>query len=281
MNKAARDLNNKSHAQDPTHPDNPISNGTNGPGNTEANKLAQLESRLEDYLIFLDKLAGRVKDWEIATRRSVESLQQWGITFGIVLAPPSSGPHPPAYQAFTSLLYSLPGLCRTLEDDLQTTFHPLLRKLKVMAEHPKQLLNEMHALKLRRSPLARIWRPGTSGDHRRYLALRSTLLSQLPVLLDAMERAIELAVRMMTQSRVTFFRAVREKWIHLFNSLTEEGEHYGGTEETLRAWQVRWEEGQKMLLIWEKRYISAESALWLSLSVTSAGAPLVNGQELD
>ena len=296
MDKVARDLDDVRESVRGILPKTiPTFNGTNGPGNTEANKLAQLESRLDDYVIFSDRFAECVKDWEIATRRSVESLQQWGITFGAVLAlaPPSSAPYHPAYQVFISLLYSLRGLCRTLEDDLQTTFQPLLRKLKAMTKHPKRLLNEMHSLELPPSPLARFWRPDTSKNHHRYLAIRSTLLSQLPVFLDAMDRAIELAVRIMTQRQVTFLDAVRSKWIHLFNSLKEEGEHYGGTEETLRAWQVRWAVGRQMLLIWGERYLGESAVREVSPATSSeinppawppamsAGLPPVNGEELD
>jgi hypothetical protein len=293
MEKVARDLDEVREAVHGVLPirTTPISIGTNGPGNTEADKLAQLESRLDDYAVFPDMFAERVKDWEIATRRSVESLQQWGITFGAVLAlaPPSSAPSHPAYQVFISLLYSLRGLCRTLEEDFQTTLHPLLRKLQLMTKHPKRLLSEMHSLELPPSPLARFWRPYTSKNHHRYLALRSTLLSELPVLLDAMDRAIELAVRIMTQRRVIFLNAVRTKWIHLFDSLKEEDEHYGRTEETLRAWQVRWEMGRQMLLIWEERYLG-ESAAWEATSsetsplarppATSVELPPMNGEEL-
>lgn len=290
MEKVARDLNNESkvaphvpHIRTPTIP-----NMENGPANMEDNNLGQLEKRLHDYPVFLDTLAERAKDWGIAVRCSVESLQLWSITFGAVLGFPSSpsASYPPSYEAFISLLTSLSGLCTTLEHDIRTTLNPLLHELKAMTEHPKLRLKEMHALESSRSPssLTRFWRSDTFKNHRRYLDLRSKLLSELPVLLDAMDRAIGLVVRMVIQG---FLTAVREKWINLFNSLQEEGERYGGTEETLKAWRARWEFGRRMLLIWEESYVLGESAgrsemsLPVRLSVTSAELPPANGKASD
>ncbi|KAG8218110.1 hypothetical protein J3R82DRAFT_3632 [Butyriboletus roseoflavus] len=270
-----------------------ISTRINGHGTTESNTLAQLESRLKGYPNFLDKFAEGVTDWAVAMRHSVESLQKWGISFGAVLGLASpSAVHCAAYEVFTSLLSSLPEVCTSLENDLQKTFNPLLRKLKEMTEHPKRRLNEMHSLESARtpsSPLVRLRGSDTSKNHQYYHQLRSTLLSQLPVLLQAMDRATALAVLIVAQRQVAFFNAVRDKWINFFNSMTEEGEHYGGAEETLRTWRARWEEGLQTLLRWGMKYRLGESAVrqnssasWseislpIQLSVASAGLPLVN-----
>ena len=289
MKKVAGDLNESKvvlrvpHIKIPTIP-----KLKNGPANTEDNNLVQLEKRLHDYPIFLDTLAERVEDWGIAMRCSVESLQLWGDTFGAVLGLPSSpsAPYPPAYEAFISLLTSLLALCTTLERDIRTTLNPLLHELKAMTEHPKLRLKEMHALESSRSPpaLTKLWRSDTIKNHQRYRYLRSKLLSELPILFDAMDRVIGLAVRITIQR---FLAAVKEKWINLFNSLREEGERYGGTEETLRAWRVRWEIGRRMLLIWEESYVLGESAarskrsLPVRLSATSAELLPMNGKESD
>ncbi|KAI9464895.1 Dbl homology domain-containing protein [Boletus coccyginus] len=262
------------------------SNGINGSTNTDTEiaQLAQLESRLDGYSIFLGRLAEHIKCWENETRRCVESLQRWSITFGAVLGLPplSSASYPPAYKEFTSLLFFLSELCTTLE----MTLDPLLHKLEAMTEHPKRLLEEMHTLESLRTPsslFARFWRPNTS---KRYHNLQSELSSQLPVLLDAMDRAIGLAVRIMTQE---FLEPVRGKWIKLFDSLREANEHYGGAEETSRAWRGRWEDGWQMFLTWREGFILREStvrgihssarsdlSLPVRLSVTSAEPPSAN-----
>lgn len=280
MEKFARDLSGRKYSSS-VHPIKTLftSNGTNGPVNLESNKLAQLESRLDAYRISLDRLAERVKDWEIATRRSVESLQRWGTTFGGVLGLETLPSAPRAYEAFVSLLSSLQGLSTTLEDDLQTTLYPLLQKLKTMTEHPKRLLAEMHFLERPRTPSSpwKLWRSGNCGDRFRYL--QSTLLSELPVLLDAMDRAIGLALRSILQG---FLKSVRKKWIDLFDSLKEDSERYGGTEETLRTWRKRWEVGWQALLVWEEKYVSAvrsETSLPMRLPTTSEVPAPTSGKE--
>ncbi|KAN0098062.1 Dbl homology (DH) domain containing protein [Tylopilus felleus] len=197
----------------------------------EANELPQLEVRLHEYPIFLDTLAEHIKNWGIASRRSVASLQQWSITFGALLGHQPS-PSVPAHEAFTSLLSSLADLCRALEDNIQTSLYPLFHELKAIMENPKRFLDEMHALELPRArcPLWKLFRR-----------------------LDTLDRAIGLAIHKVVQE---FLGVVKEKWIHFFNSLTEEGECYGGTEETLRAWQMRWEVAQRQLLFWAQTFLS-------------------------
>lgn len=223
----------------------------------EANELPQLEVRLHEYPIFLDTLAEHIKNWGIASRRSVASLQQWSITFGALLGHQPS-PSVPAHEAFTSLLSSLADLCRALEDNIQTSLYPLFHELKAIMENPKRFLDEMHALELPRArcPLWKLFRRLDTckvQDHQRYLSLRSRLLSELPVLFKKVDRAIGLAIHKVVQE---FLGVVKEKWIHFFNSLTEEGECYGGTEETLRAWQMRWEVAQRQLLFWAQTFLS-------------------------
>ncbi|KAI9464891.1 hypothetical protein HD554DRAFT_1238279 [Boletus coccyginus] len=288
MGKVARDLNSV-RENVPIVPPIKISttfNGTNASANTEPNELAQLESRLYDYSNFLGRLAEHIKDWEIETRRCVDSLQRWSIAFGAVLGLPplQSASYPLAYAAFTSLLSSLSGLCTTLEMSLD----PFLRKLEAMTEHPKRLLKELHTLESPRTPshFSRIRRSNTSKNHQRYRSLRSQLSSQLPTLLGKMDRAIGLAVRIVTQG---FLKAVREKWTKLFDSLKGEGECYGGAEETLSAWRERWEVAGQILSIWEERFELEEPAVWVNhpsarsdmslpvrLSVTSAELPPAN-----
>ena len=280
MEKFARDLSSRKYR--PSVPPIKtlfISNWTNEPVNSESNKLAQLESRLDDSRIFLGRLAECVKDWEIATRRSVESLRRWGTTFGGILGLETLPSVPRAYEAFISLLSSLQGLSTTLGEDLQTTFYPLLQRLKMMTEHPKRLLSEMHSLERPRTPSSplRLRRFGKSKD--RFLYLQSTLLSELPVLLDAMDRAIELVLRAIIQE---FLRSVRRKWIDLFDSLKEDGECYGGTEETLKTWRKRWEVGWQALLVWEEKYVSAvrsEMSLPMRLPTTSDVPTPTSGKE--
>lgn len=217
--------------------------------------MTQLESRLDDYRIFLDRLAEHVKDWEVETRHSMESLQRWGTTFGAVLGLETSPPESESYEAFILVLSTTQGLSTALEDNLQTIFYPLLQKLKAMTEHPKRLLREIHSFESFRtpsSPLVRFWRSDTSKNHQRFLYLRSTLLSELPILLGAMNRAIGLAFHTITQG---FLKAVREIWIEFLDSLLVEGEHYG--QEILRTWQMRSEDVQQALLDWDRKYVSA------------------------
>jgi len=292
MEKIARDLSRENMPVVFPTKISTTSNGLNGSTNTETNKLAQLESRLYDYSIFLGTFTKHVKRWEIETRRCVESLQRWSITFGAVLGLPplSSASYPPAYEKFTSLLFSLSELCTRLEMILD----PFLHELVAMTEHPKRLLKEMHTLESLRtpsSPFARFWRRNTSDNDQRYYNLQSQLSSQLPVLLGAMDRAIRLAVRIMTQE---FLEAVRGKWIQFFDSLREVDEFNGGAEETLRAWRERWEDGWQLLLVWRENFILGEStvgevhsparsdlSLPIKLSVTSAELSPANGEESD
>ncbi|KAG6375288.1 Dbl homology domain-containing protein [Boletus reticuloceps] len=226
---------------------------THGPASTEAGNLAQLENRLRQYVIFLDILAWHVKDLEVATRLSVESLQEWSITFSAVLGlgPSQSAPYLPAYVAFTSLLSSLLVLCTTVESDLQISLIPL-NKLKAMTERPKQLLDEMHTLETRilSSPFAKILHYlDFSKDRRHHIDLRSKLLVELPLLLNAMDRAIGLVIRIAIQGILKFLERVRDKWMSFFNSMVEGDERYGGTQE---SWSTAWEDGRQMLMAWEE-----------------------------
>ncbi|KAF8119556.1 Dbl homology domain-containing protein, partial [Boletus edulis] len=218
---------------------------THGPASTEVDDLAQLENRLRQYLIFLDNLARYVKDLEGAIRLSVELLQQWSITFGAVLGfgPSQSASYLPAYAALIPLLSSLLELCKTMESDLQISFIPLLNKLKAMTERPQQLLDEMHTLEPHTpsSPFAK-FKYHFFNKRRRYTDLRSKLLAELPLLLNAMDRAIGLAIRIAIQGILKFVERVRDKWMSFFNSMVEGDEHYGGTEEILRAWSTAWED---------------------------------------
>ncbi|KAF8432265.1 Dbl homology domain-containing protein [Boletus edulis BED1] len=240
-----------------------ISIRTDGPVSTEADDLAQLENRLRQYPIFLDDLARHVKDLEVATRLSVESLQQWVITFSAVLGPePSqSAPYPPANAAFTPLLSSLLDLCKTMESDLQMSIIPF-NKLKAMTERPKQLLDEMHTLESHTpsTPFAKfLFLYYFFNRRRRYTDLRSKLLAELPLLLIAMDRAIGLAIRIAIQGILKFVERIRDKWMGFFNSMvSEDDEHYDGTE-IVRAWSVAWEDGRQKLMTWEEVYVLRES----------------------
>lgn len=226
---------------------------------SKANELPRLGAQLDAYPTFLDELAECIKTWGIETCRSVESLQRWAITFagavfGSAPSPSPSSPYPFGYNAFTSSLSSLSILCVTLQDDIQMILKHL-HELKERTKNPKQLFNEMHALRPFRissesSPRSRR-RDNTSTlkSRERYLLLQSQLSSELPRLLDTMDRVIGLVIGMVTEG---FLKVVKEKWINLFNSMMEEGERYDGIEETSKAWQAAWEVGMQEYSIWNK-----------------------------
>lgn len=238
----------------------------------EAVEVARLEAELQRYNTFFDKLAKDVRDWRIATHVSLVALRQWGITFGAVLgltpSPSSLNPEltpdsptaraidtsdpevrSEAYDAFTSLLSSLPPLCDMFEERLQEAFIPLLYDLKSMLDPPKKLLTAMYTL----APLhAALLQTSTTPSRARrpaqtlltasqsYLALRSALAIELPLLLAALNRATALAVRLLAEEQANFYSLVRERWGELWDALRVEGERCGPAEETLRVWWERW-----------------------------------------
>ncbi|KAF9222409.1 hypothetical protein BS17DRAFT_186920 [Gyrodon lividus] len=239
----------------------------NEPDNAEAVEVARLEGELQKYSAFLDKLAKDVRDWRNTVHTSLVALRQWGITFGAVLgltpSPsalnpdlPSEGPNDAdaevrseAYDAFTLLLSTLPGLSTTLEQNLQSAFVPILCDLKTMIEPPIKLLSAMHSLEPLHTAL--LHNPFPPSKSRRpaqtlltasqsYLALRSALSSELPILLRALNRATGLAVRVLAQEQTAFYEAVGERWAELWDALRVEGERCGGADETLRVWWERW-----------------------------------------
>ncbi|KIJ66118.1 hypothetical protein HYDPIDRAFT_27311 [Hydnomerulius pinastri MD-312] len=240
-----------------------------GPDNAEAAEVVRLEGELQKYSAFLDRLAKDVRDWRIAMHTSLVALRQWGITFGAVLgltpSPSAFNPDLPpegpndadpevrseAYDAFTLLLSTLPGLSTILEENLNESFIPILCELKSMIEPPTKLLSAMHSLEPLHTAL--LHTPFSPSKSRRpapalltasqsYLALRSSLSSELPVLLSAMNRATGLVVRIVAQEQVRFYEAVGERWAELWDALRVEGERCGGAEETLRVWWERWGE---------------------------------------
>ncbi|KAF8131885.1 hypothetical protein EV363DRAFT_1398292 [Boletus edulis] len=237
----------------------------NASDNAEAAQVARLEGELQRYAVFLDKFAKDVKDWRLSMRHALVALWQWGITFGAVLGlTPSPSVtldgsrsvddldgegRSEAYDAFTLLLASLPGLCTDLEQELQKSFIPLLSNLKTMMEPPTKLLHAMHSLE----PLhvALLHTPYSPSKSRRpapalltasqsYLALRSALSAELPILLRAMNKATGLAVRIVAERQAAFYSSVGERWAELWDALKVEGERCGAAEETLRVWWERW-----------------------------------------
>lgn len=240
----------------------------------EAVEVARLEGELQRYAAFLDKLAKDVKDWRLSMRQALVALWQWGMTFGAVLGlTPSPSVlldrsksadeldaegRSEAYDAFTLLLASLPGLCADLEQELQKSFIPLLCNLKTMMEPPTKLLHAMHSLE----PLhvALLHTPFSQTKSRRppptlltasqsYLALRSALSAELPILLRAMNKATGLAVRIIAKQQSAFYTSVGERWAELWDALRVEGERCSGAEETLRVWWDRWAEVEVRLSV--------------------------------
>ena len=243
----------------------------NASDNAEAIEVARLEGELQQYAVFLDKLAKEVKDWRLTMRQALVTLWQWGITFGAVLgltpAPslldiskptdePDSEGRSEAYDAFTLLLASLPGLCTDLEQELQKSFIPLLCNLKTMVEPPTKLLSAMHSLEplhvaLLHTPVAKSRRPAPAllTASQSYLALRSALSSELPILLRAMNKATGLAVCIVAEKQAAFYASVGERWAELWDALRVEGERCGGADETLRVWWERWGEVETRLSV--------------------------------
>ena len=247
--------------------------GENTSDNAEAVEVARLEGELQRYATFLDKLAKDVKEWRLSMRQALVALWQWGITFGAVLGltpsqsvldtskpadEPADEGRSEAYDAFTLLLASLPGLCTDLEQELQKSFLPLLCNLKAMMEPPTKLLNAMHSLE----PLhvALLHTPFSPSKSRRpapalltasqsYLALRSALSSELPILLRGMNRATGMAVSMVAEQQSVFYASVGERWAELWDALRVEGERCGGADETLRVWWERWGEVEARLSV--------------------------------
>lgn len=245
----------------------------NASDNAEAVEVARLEGELQRYAVFLDKLAKEVKEWRVSMRQALVALWQWGITFGAVLGLTPSPSlldisrstdeadgegRSEAYDAFTMLLASLPGLCTDLEQELQKSFIPLLCNLKAMMEPPTKLLNAMHSLE----PLhvALLHTPFSPSKSRRpapalltasqsYLALRSALSSDLPILLRGLNKATGIAVRMIAEQQAVFYTSVGERWAELWDALRVEGERCGGAEETLRVWWERWGEVEARLSV--------------------------------
>ena len=245
----------------------------NASDNAEAVEVARLEGELQRYAAFLDKLARDVKEWRLSMRCALVALWQWGITFGAVLGlTPSASLLEPsksadeadaegrseAYDAFTLLLASLPGLCADLEQELQKSFIPLLVNLKAMMEPPTKLINAMHSLEpLHVALLHTPFSPSKSRRHaptlltasQSYLALRSALSAELPILLRGMNKATGLAVRIIAEQQSGFYTSVGERWAELWDALRVEGERCGGADETLRVWWERFGEVEARLSV--------------------------------
>ncbi|KAI6145479.1 hypothetical protein BKA82DRAFT_995591 [Pisolithus tinctorius] len=250
-----------------------------GIDNAEAVEVARLESELQRYAAFFDRLARDVREWRDAMEVSLFALRQWGIAFGAVLGltPSPSALNPDlipdspsgqaidtsdpevrseAYDAFTSLLSSLPPLCDVFDERLRERFIPVLCELKAMLEPPKKLLSAMHAL----TPLhaALLHTPFSPSKGRRpaqalltasqsYLALRSALAAELPLLLSALKRATALAVRILADEQANLYVMIADRWAELWDALRVDGERCGGSEETLRVWWERWSEVEERL----------------------------------
>jgi hypothetical protein len=280
--------------------------------NAEAIEVARLEGELQRYAAFLDRLAKDVKDWRLSMRQALVALWQWGITFGAVLgltpspssaldaSKPADDPEPEgrseAYDAFTMLLATLPGLCADFEQELQKSFIPLLCNLKAMMEPPTKLLNAMHSLEPLHAAL--LHTPFSPTKSRRpaptlltasqsYLALRSALSAELPILLRAMNKATGLAVRMVAEQQAAFYASVGERWAELWDALRVEGERCGGAEETLRVWWERWGDVEARLSVmrvtrkdkwWAEREKELRD-LALRAEKEKEGAREVNGRE--
>lgn len=250
-----------------------------GIDNAEAVEVARLESELQRYASFFDRLARDAREWRDGMQVTLFALRQWGITFGAVLGltPSPSALNPDlmpdspsgqaidtsdpevrseAYDAFTGLLSSLPPLCDTFDERLRESFIPVLCELKAMLEPPKKLLSAMHAL----TPLhnALLHAPFSPSKGRRpaqalltasqsYLALRSALAAELPLLLSAMNRATSLAIRILADEQANLYAMIADQWAELWDALRVEGERCGGSEETLRVWWERWSEVEERL----------------------------------
>lgn len=283
----------------------------NASDNAEAVEVARLEGELQRYATFLDKLAKDVKEWRLSMRHALVALWQWGVTFGAVLGltpspsvldtakssdEPDAEGRSEAYDAFTLLLASLPGLCADLEQELQKSFIPLLCNLKAMMEPPTKLLNAMHSLEplhtaLLHAPFppskSRRSAPTLLTASQSYLALRSALSAELPILLRAMNKATGLAVRIIAQQQSVFYASVGERWAELWDALRVEGERCGGAEETLRVWWERWGEVEVRLSVMkvtrkDKWWADREKELRdmaLRVEKERDGAREVNGRE--
>ncbi|KAF8557908.1 hypothetical protein OG21DRAFT_1456688 [Imleria badia] len=246
----------------------------NASDNAEAVEVARLEDELQKCAAFLDKLAKDLKEWRLSMRHALVALWQWGMTFGAVLGltpspsaldasksvEPDAEGRSEAYDAFTLLLASLPGLCADLEQELQKSFIPLLCNLKAMMEPPTKLLHAMHSLEPLHAallhapfpPSKRRSAPTLLTASQSYLALRSALSAELPILLRAMNKATGLAVRIIAQQQSVFYASVGERWAELWDALRVEGERCGGAEETLRVWWERWGEVEVRLSVMKR-----------------------------
>lgn len=80
-----------------------------------------------------------------------------------------------------------------------------------------------------------------------YLALRSALAAELPLLLSAMNRATSLAIRILADEQANLYAMIADQWAELWDALRVEGERCGGSEETLRVWWERWSEVEERL----------------------------------
>ncbi|KAL4068692.1 hypothetical protein V8B97DRAFT_1872814 [Scleroderma yunnanense] len=240
--------------------------------NAEATEVARLESELQRYAAFFDKLARDVKDWRDSMHVSLVALRQWGITFGAVLgltpSPSSLNPdlipdspsgqaidtsdpavRSEAYDAFTLLLSSLPPLCDVFDERLNEAFIPILCELKLNLDPPKKLLNAMHTLSPLHTALLHVApskgrRPAQAllTASQSYLALRSALAAELPLLLSHLNRATGLVVRILAEEQASLYFLIEERWAELWDALRVEGERCSGAEETLRVWWERWSE---------------------------------------
>ncbi|KAH0828963.1 hypothetical protein J3R83DRAFT_2392 [Lanmaoa asiatica] len=225
----------------------------------EAVEVARLEGELQKHAAFLDKLAKDVKEWRLSMRHALVTLWQWGITFGAVLGltpspsvldasnsvdEPDADGRSEAYDAFTLLLASLPSLCADLEQELQNPPTKLLHAMHSLEPLHATLLHTHFSPSKSRRPAPTLLTASQS-----YLALRSALSSELPILLRAMNRATGLAVRIIAEQQSVFYASVGERWAELWDALKVDGERCGGAEETLRVWWERWGEVEERLSV--------------------------------
>ncbi|KAL4079100.1 hypothetical protein J3A83DRAFT_4455522, partial [Scleroderma citrinum] len=219
--------------------------------NAEATEVARLESELQRYAAFFDKLARDVKDWRDSMHVSLVALRQWGITFGAAIDTSDPAVRSEAYDAFTLLLSSLPPLCDVFDERLNEAFIPILCELKLNLDPPKKLLNAMHTLSPLHTALLHVApskgrRPAQAllTASQSYLALRSALAAELPLLLSHLNRATGLVVRILAEEQASLYFLIEERWAELWDALRVEGERCSGAEETLRVWWERWSEGE-------------------------------------
>ncbi|KAI5988222.1 hypothetical protein EDD15DRAFT_2371655 [Pisolithus albus] len=232
-----------------------------GIDNAEAVEVARLESELQRYATFFDKLARDVREWRDGMQVTLFATASMGYyvwcCFGgqaIDTADPEVRSE--AYDAFTGLLSSLPPLCDTFDERLRESFIPVLCELKVMLEPPKKLLSAMHALAplhnaLLHAPFSPVQGSATRTSPANCFAIISRAplgaCCGTPVAPVSMNRATALAIRILADEQANLYAMIADQWAELWDALRVEGERCGGSEETLRVWWERWSEVEERL----------------------------------